>query len=198
MPILAAFQDFPDEASIIGLMLAGYADLEIVLMNCVKAVRGDLDLALKAMFRGRGNAQRIDIADALARQPYHVLGVGAAFERAVGAVRHCLRIRNLYAHCTWWDDNSGQLAFANLEELAKENAVIKDLHGLTVDHVSMPHLQAQLSYFEYTYNVLIGVIQAGNKSAGRPVYPGIVVPPDVVRPPIYLRSKAHSNSGKNF
>lgn len=186
MAILTAFQDFPDEVAIIGRMLAGYAYLEIDLMNCTKEVRGDLDLTLKVMFRGRGNTQRIDIADALARQPYHAIGVGAEFERAVGAVRYCLKMRNLYAHCTWWNDKSGQLAFANLEELAKENAVINDLHGLTVHHVTMPHLQAQLSYFEYTDKVLIGVIQEGNRRAGRPDRPDIVVPPDVVRPPIYL------------
>lgn len=77
-------------------MLAGYADLEIDLMHCAKAVRGDLDLALKAMFRGRGNAQRIDVADAIARQPYHALGLAAEFEAAVAAVRYCLRIRNIY------------------------------------------------------------------------------------------------------
>src|SRR6266700_7980111 len=111
MAILRAFLMFPNEAALIGRMLAGYADLEIDLMHCAKAVRADLDTTLKAMFRTRGNAQRIDVADALARQPYHGLGIGAQFEMAIGAVRYCLRIRNLYAHCTWWDDNSRQLAF---------------------------------------------------------------------------------------
>ena len=186
MAILRAFQDFPPEAALIGRMLAGYADLEIDLMNCAKAVRGDLDLTLKTMFRGRGNAQRIDIADALARQPYCELGIGEEFKTAIGAVRYCLRIRNLYAHCTWWNDNSGQLAFANLEELAKEDIEVVDLHGLTVHHVTVPHLQAQFEYFEYTDNVLIGVIQEGNRRAGRPVFPGVVVPSEMARPPIFM------------
>jgi len=167
-------------------MLAGYADLEIDLMNCVKAVRGDLDLALKAMFRGRGNAQRIDIGDALGRQPYHGLGLGAEFERAIGAVRFCLKIRNLYAHCTWWSDNSGQLAFANLEELAKGNVPVTDLHGLTVNHVTVAHLQAQFAYFEYADDVLIGVIQEGNRRAGKPALPNINVPAQIVQPALVL------------
>ena len=186
MAILRAFQDFLLEAALIGRMLAGYADLEIDLMNCAKAVRGDLDLTLKTMFRGRGNAQRIDIADALARQPYHGLGIGAEFETAIGAVRYCLRIRNLYAHCTWWNDNSGRLAFANLEELAKENVVVVDLHGLTVHHVTVSHLQAQFAYFEYADNVLIGVIQEGNRRAGKPALPGILVPAVMAPPPMFL------------
>lgn len=186
MAILRAFQDFPDEAALIGRMLAGYADLEIDLMHCAKAVRVDLDLALKSMFRSRGNTQRIDIADALGRQPYQTLGIGAEFETAIGAVRYCLRIRNLYAHCTWWNDNSGQLAFANLEELAKENVAVLDLHGLTVRHVSVPHLQRQFAYFEYADNLLIWVIQEGNRRSGRPAFPNLVLPLPAAPPPIYL------------
>ncbi len=186
MTILRAFQDFPAEAALIGRMLAGYADLEIDLMNCAKAVRVDLDLALKTMFRGRGNAQRIDIADALGRQPYHALGIGAEFEAAIAAVRYCLRIRNVYAHCTWWNDNSGQLAFANLEELAKENVVVTDLHGLTVHHVTVPHLQQQFAYYEYADNLLIGVIQEGNRRAGRPAIPNLGIPAPIAQPSMFV------------
>jgi hypothetical protein len=40
MTVLRAFADYPAEAALIGRMLAGYADLEIDLMNCAKAVRG--------------------------------------------------------------------------------------------------------------------------------------------------------------
>jgi hypothetical protein len=40
MTILSAFLAFPDEAALIGRMLAGYSDLEIDLMNCAKSVRG--------------------------------------------------------------------------------------------------------------------------------------------------------------
>lgn len=186
MTILRAFQNFPNEAALIGRMLAGYADLEIDLMHCAKSVRGDLDLALKTMFRGRGNAQRIDMADALARQAYQAIGLGQDFERAIGVVRYCLKIRNLYAHCTWWNDNSGQLAFANLEDLARLNVPINDLHGLNVHHVTEPHLQTQFSYFEYADDLLIGVIQEGNRRAGRPAYPGITIPAAVAQPAMFL------------
>jgi hypothetical protein len=186
MTVLRAFPAFPNEAALIGRMLAGYADLEIDLMHCAKAVREDLDTALKAMFRTRGNGPRIDVADALARQAYHALGVGTQYEMAVGAVRYCLRIRNLYAHCTWWDDNSGQLAFANLEELAKENVEVTDLHGLTVHHVAVPHLEAQFAYFEYADNLLIWVIQEGNSRAGRPAFPNRVLPAALAQPPLFM------------
>lgn len=186
MGVLSAFEDFPQEAALIGRMLAGYADLEIDLMHCVKAVRGDLDLALKTMFRGRGNKQRIDIAEAVARQAYTDLRLNDAFDAAIAAVRLCLRIRNLYAHCTWWNDNSGQLAFANLEELAKVNDVVVDLHALTVNHVSIPHLQDQFSHFEYADRMVLGVLQEGNRRAGRPDHPGVTIPPTRPAPAIKM------------
>lgn len=184
MAILRAFLKFTDEAALIGRMLAGYADLEIDLMHCAQVVRIDLDTVLKAMFRSRGETQRIDVADAFGRQHYHALGIGTQFEMAVGAVRYCLRIRNQYAHCTWWDDNSGQLAFANLEEVAIENVLVTDLRGLTTHHVNVPHLEAQLAYFEYADSLLLWVIQEGNARAGRPAFPNRVLPAPLVQPPL--------------
>lgn len=186
MPILHAFLKFTDEAALIGRMLAGYADLEIDLMHCAQVVRSDLNTVLKAMFRSRGETQRINVADAFGRQYYHTLGIGTQFEMAIGAIRYCLKIRNQYAHCTWWDDNSGQIAFANLEELAKENALVTDLHGLTTHHVNVPHLEAQLAYYEYTDSLLIWVIQEGNARAGRPALPNRVFPKPRLQPPLSI------------
>lgn len=118
--ILLPFQSpFDKEGAIIGRLLAGYTNLEVGLLHCVQVVRDDFDSVLKAMFRTRGESQRIDIADALGRYYYHDHKLGTKFEMAIGAMRHCLRIRNQYAHCVWWDDRSGKLSFANLEEIAK-------------------------------------------------------------------------------
>lgn len=186
MTVLRAFAEHPEEAALIGRMLAGYADLEIDLMYCANAVRDDLDLALKTMFRGRGNSQRIDLAVAIGRREYDKLGLAAEFDSAIEAVRFCLRIRNLYAHCTWWNDNSGELAFANLEELAKLKVVVTDLRGLTVNHVNVGHLQSQFRYFEYADNMLIGVLQEGNRRANRPSHPSVVIPAAVAPPPLTL------------
>src|SRR4051795_4185228 len=113
---LTPFLKFHKEASIIGRLLAGYATLALGLMNCVQNVRDDFDAVLKAMFRPRGETSRIDIADALGRHFYHDRGLGTEFAMGIGAVRHCLKIRNQYAHCVWYDDKSGKLAFVNLEE----------------------------------------------------------------------------------
>jgi hypothetical protein len=81
-----------------------------------------IDAVLKAMFRPRGETSRIDIADALGRHFYRDRGLGTEFEMGVSAVRYSLKIRNQYAHCVWYDDKSGKLAFVNLEEVAGDNA----------------------------------------------------------------------------
>ncbi len=49
--VMPAFRRFPDEAAIIGRLLAGYAELEIDLLHCVSVIREDFDATLKAMFR---------------------------------------------------------------------------------------------------------------------------------------------------
>lgn len=154
MSIGQAFNRFPKERAVIGHILVGYADLEISLMHCTHVVRSDLDAVLKAMFRARGETQRIDIADAFARQHYHKLGLGNEFATAIGTMRYCLKIRNQYSHCLWHDDNTGKLAFVNLEEIAKEHTLIEDLHGLTRLHVDVPLLLSQVAYFDYTDDVL--------------------------------------------
>jgi hypothetical protein len=124
--VMPAFHRFPNEAAIIARLLAGYAELEIALLHCV-AVATDFNATLKAMFRIRGETARINVGDALGRQVYHKLGLGTDFEMAVGALRYCLKIRNQYAHCNWYDDWSGGLAFVNVEEIAKENQPISRL-----------------------------------------------------------------------
>ena len=106
--VMPAFHRFPNEAAIIGRLLAGYAELEIGLLHCVTVAReeDDFDATLKAMFRIRGETARINVGDALGRQVYDKLGLGADFEMAVSAMRYCLKIRNQYAHCNWYDDRT--------------------------------------------------------------------------------------------
>ena len=162
-----AFRKFKKEAEIIGLLLCRYTELELDLMDCARVVRDDFDTTLKIMFRTRGESQRLAIADAFGRHHYHNLGLGTQFEMAIGSMQHCLKIRNQYAHCIWWDDYSGQLTFANLEEIAGDNAPVNDFHSLTSLHLDVPCLQAQEEYFSYTDNLLLWVNFEGRVRAGK-------------------------------
>jgi hypothetical protein len=152
--ILPPFDTFTTEAAIIGKLSAGYTTLEVGLMHCVQVVRDDFDAVLKSMFRTRGETQRIDVADALGRHFYGKRGIGTEFEMAIGAVRYCLKIRNQYAHCVWYDDKSGKLAFVNLEEIAKSNKRLADLSSLTTLHVDETLLKSQEAYFVYADSLL--------------------------------------------
>jgi hypothetical protein len=115
----------------------------------VSLARHDFDAVLKAMFRARGEARRIDVSDALGRQLYQAAGLGTDFDMAISAVRHCLRIRNQYSHCNWYDDRSGRLAFVNVEEIAKSNQLVNGFSELTRRYVDVPTLESQEQYFSY-------------------------------------------------
>jgi hypothetical protein len=162
---MPAFMDFPGDAAIVGRLLAGYTNLEIGLMNCVQVVRGDFDTVLKAMFRARGETARTDIADAFGRHYYDDLNLGTEFAMAIAAAKNCLRIRNQYAHCAWWNDLSGKLAFANLEDIAKGNALLVDLRSLPTYYVDIPLLTTQEDYFVYVDQLLSWVNHEGRYRA---------------------------------
>jgi hypothetical protein len=184
--ILPAFIRFSSEGIIIGRLLTGYADLEISLLNCTHVIRDDFDTVLKAMFRTRGETARINVGDSFGRQSCHEIGLGQHFETGIGAMRHCLKIRNQYAHCTWWDDNSGKLAFANLEEAAKENIYLTSLRSLTRMHVDVPLLQAQEEFFVYTDDIFAYVNYEGRLKAGKIASNPLSMPKQILPPPLHI------------
>ena len=124
------------------------------MLNAVQVVRNDFDTTLKVMFRTRGETQRLDVADAMGRHFYKDQKLETEFSMAIGAARHCLKIRNQYSHCIWWDDNSGKLAFANMEEIAENNDYVADLVDLTTLYMDTPLLEQQESYFAYANDLL--------------------------------------------
>ena len=135
---LQPFKTFASEGASVGRLVAGYSKLEIGLMNCVHVALGDFNRVFKAMFKERGETKRIDQAENLGREVYEALGLHVDFLTAIKAMRHCLTIRSQYAHWIWWDDKSGQLAFANAEDIAKVKEAIDNLGQLTASR----HLRA--------------------------------------------------------
>jgi hypothetical protein len=179
------FERFSDEANTIGWLLMGYSALEIDLMNLCKWAR-DLDVAVKGMYRARGESARLQIADALARPHYRNLGLGSQFERAISAMGYCRKIRNQYSHCLWHDDNSGQLAFVDLEELAELNTVVVNLTGLTLYHVDVTLLKQQAGYFAYTEALIVWLNYEGRRLTGQDAGPARQEPIQQQRPSLHL------------
>jgi hypothetical protein len=186
--ILGAFvHPFDKEAAYLGRLLAGYTNLEVGLMNSVQIVRDDFDTVLKSMFRARGETARIDVADAFGRHHYHQQALGTEFEMAIGAVRYCLRIRNEYAHCVWYNDQSGTLAFANLEEIAKGNAYLRNLDDLSIFHVDEALPAEQEAYFVYTDELIAWVNYEGRYRVGKISVNPLTKPRQPTRPTLHLR-----------
>ena len=150
MAILEILGREPAAAQLVGQLLAGYPDLEIGLLICVIRVRDDFDVGLKAMFRMRGETDRILVGDGLARGKYESLGLGTEFAMTVGAMQHCRKIRNQYAHCQWHTHNAPVITFTALEEMAMRNETFTNFLSLPQFKIDVPLLQEQRRYFDYT------------------------------------------------
>jgi hypothetical protein len=187
-PILTHFHAFRIEAEIVGRLLTGYANLEVGLFNCVAMVLGDYDLVLKAMFGVRGEKRRIDKGKKLGQAPYDALGMCTDFQGAIEAMRHCLCIRNQYSHWVWWNDYSGKIAFANLEDVArsKSKVKVKDLRNLKSHHVDATLLSSQEAYFAYTDQYLAWVNYEGRHRAGTLARNTVIKPKHLKKPNLRL------------
>jgi len=181
---LLVFQHFPKEGELVGKLLSAYTDLEFMLLLCADGVRNDFDTLLKAMYRSRGETQRIDIADAFGRLQYKVISLDTQFGMAVGAIRYCLKIRNQYSHCHWFDDN-GRLAFVNLEEIAKQNEKA-DIQYLTTHYLSPELLQLQDDYYLYTNNLMTWLGHEARLRTKKTQLNPFPVPAQLTQPALYI------------
>ena len=178
---------FPKEMPIIGRILVDYGELELDLMNCVQVARArDLNSTLKTMFKIRGEASRIQIADALARVPYTALGLGSEFEIMINSMDHCRKIRNKYAHAYWHDPDMGKaLCYVSLEELAKEDVPVNDLTNLTFFSLDEPLLLEQEAYFDFVRKFMMYLNYEGRFRSNELEHNSMTAPPMLQKPQFY-------------
>jgi hypothetical protein len=192
MPLMPIFDRNPDECFVVGRLLAGYSELEICMMHCVIAIKGDADSIVKALYRARGEKQRIDIADGLARHDFIELGLETQFTTAIGAIHFCRTLRNQLAHCQWWDGERDRIVFTDLETFAKENKKIRSFHDLPRKILDKSLLNAHLGYFEYTQTLFMWLFHELNvlkKTQPRNVYGAFPAPR--TRPAPYVRENQY-------
>jgi hypothetical protein len=94
-----AFHHRPNEAVIIGRLLVNFGELEYKMVTLAGRANGDLYTILKALYRLRATAARIEAADAFARPAYSAVGINGEYGTMLGALRYCLSIRNQFSHC---------------------------------------------------------------------------------------------------
>jgi hypothetical protein len=145
-----AFHRFPDEAAIVGRLLAAFGELEFnVLANAGRAINLQNSL-LRSMYRLRTTSTRLDASDALIRPVCDQFKMKNEYELSFNSVKYCLKIRNQFSHCYWGDDLVGGLFFIDLEEAFKD-AEDNELHWR---HVDTDLLAMQEAYFVYTLESL--------------------------------------------
>ena len=102
-----AFRRHPEEAALIGRIVVHFGELEFTLCRNAENTLAMYVPLTKALYSLRATSSRIDFVDGLIRNVYLIYGLGKEYDLAISMVRNCLRIRDLYAHCNWADDFSG-------------------------------------------------------------------------------------------
>lgn len=147
------FLDFPQHAELIGEMLLGYGELETSFLDLVAEVL-DMDTAVRILYRLRGAQSRLDVGDAILRPVLTELKLKGQYMQWLGAIRHCKRIRNQFAHCAWLAEH-GRLYLADFEESANS---AEGVTGLQFHGVDLPLLEEQHSFFLYTLDVSLHLL----------------------------------------
>ena len=186
---MAPFRKFPNEGDTIGRLLAGYSNIEIGLMNCVQVATGDFDAVIRKMFGARGETKRIHAADKLGLPEYRRLRLATEFEKAIGVVKYCLKIRNQYAH---WSGGTTTAAGSHLPiSRTSRNISVrsKTCSKLKAHHVDAALLEAQEAYFVYADEFLAWINHEGrfrDKKLGTATKNPLDKPKGVKRPKLRL------------
>jgi hypothetical protein len=150
---MPCFDRYPKEGNIIGRLLAGYGELELEMCACVAATTGDLNTAIKKLFRVRGEHNRIKTADAMMKTAYASIGLASKYNRTMANMDWCRTVRNQYAHCNWYDTTPEGLCFVDLEHTAKLKRKIKLVaaHRYPIDAVLLKRQEFYFTYVRQCY-----------------------------------------------
>lgn len=140
-----AFDYFKREGDLIGRLVVEYGELEWTLCLLVSHVAQDLDLAVKTLYRTRGENQRINLADALIRNRIDPK-VKQIYEETIARMRTCLKLRNQYAHSNWLRSGNDRLCYIDIEGLAERNDVVS-MDDMTLYQLDMDIIEDQARFF---------------------------------------------------
>ena len=116
--MMPAFWKAPEQGALIGRLLAGYGELEFEMGRCLGVTtRGDPVAGVRELFSERGEKDRIHKARKGMVPEYERIGLRKECETALGDMEWCRNVRNQYAHCHWYYEDSEGLGFVNLEEV---------------------------------------------------------------------------------
>jgi hypothetical protein len=193
--VLPGFISRPEEASIIGRILAGYGELEMELCAYVYAATENFDLTIKCLFRVRGEENRIWRAVAMVKHHYVAAGLGDIFDSVIEDLHWCRQIRNQYAHSQWYYTEAEGLCFVDLEHTARSSSPIESVVERRFP-LTLALLKQQEAFFVYVRRKFWYVAEAYRRAQQQARSPGSMLPNPiftlpkmVVKPP--KRPKRH-------
>jgi hypothetical protein len=108
------------------------------------------NIAIKRLFRIRGESNRFEESKRLMYKSFLQAGMKSEYMHTVGAMKECLKIRNLFAHCHWGQSRKRGLFFIDLEEAAHRRGRLK----LEFRHADGKTLAGLEEYFWHTFEWL--------------------------------------------
>jgi hypothetical protein len=190
----------------LGSMVLGYTELEFDFFNLLAlSLKRDIGVAVRVMYRVRGEEQRIEVADALIRPAFTNAGLRDIYCEALSDLHHCRKIRNQYAHAQWDIFDKKGLRFVSFEDPAKTPSDTT-LHRR---RLTVPLVKRQHAYFCYVSFRLIWLgVEFEHATGLELTHPRHPLPPAVARPLPYMRKdkskhrkktkshpRSHSKSG---
>lgn len=160
-----ALREYPQETALIGLLVVGYAELDLSLCHVCGLALGNKLAVINALHAVTSEQARIDIANRLCRHVFEERKLESKFGDAVGAMDYCRKVRNQYAH-SQWADLDGKLAF-----IRADNVNWKPGGSMPWKFTNLPILQSQESYFAYTRNCLLYLERQWTMPGTRPKWP---------------------------
>jgi hypothetical protein len=148
--LFPALDKSPQHARIIGRLVIGYNELEMTFAHCAALAIGLQYEVLNAIHQVRSESARINIADALSGNAFVKIGFGDEYAQTLGGMRHCLKIRNQYAHGQY-QKIKGRLRFTTNDEETFSN----DAKPFKWKTTNLPLLREQAELFEWTRRMLI-------------------------------------------
>lgn len=183
--ILPPFASFSEEGVIIGRLLAGYGELEIDLAMLAGEIVGDTGMALRVLYRARGEAQRVNLADALARRKIKNEAMRCLFERTIAAMRQCTKIRNTFAHSNWVA-GPNCLMFVTLEDMAARNHDLEEMY-LTQHDTPKSLLDEQEAYFIWVQDTFAFIKENWRYGDDEQSSPASAAPIEMPMPPLHRK-----------
>lgn len=148
-----AFIQYPEEARLLGELVLGYGEIDILFaMMAGNAIRNRFPL-LHAVNQVRSEKARIDVAHAMSVDRFKALGLAKEYARIHKAVRYCLKVRNQWAHSQWANMEQHGLAFTRTDG----DVFASPVQPTVWNSITAGLLRKQEAFFENTRLCLIVV-----------------------------------------